>query len=140
MNGQTWHFLIVRKPRTKKALPEIKNKYCPPEKKAYKADFLKQATILVVCIDEERSNERTVENAVLAGAMFMLAAHSRGLGTVYMSSYQPEKPGLAREISKLLRLPKSILPVTMIPFGYPAEEPGKKELRELKEIIHFERY
>jgi nitroreductase len=140
MNGQPWHFVVVREPATKKALAKIKNRYCPPEKKAYKADFLEGATILVVCIDKKRSNERTVENAVLAAALFMLAAHSRGLGTVYMSAYQAGKPGLANEISQLLGLPKNVEPVTIIPFGYPAERPGKKELRKLKETTHFEHY
>lgn len=140
MNGQPWHFLIVRDPSAKRRLAQIKNRYCPPEKKAFKADFIHYATILVVCIDEKRSHDRTVENAVLAASMFMLAARNRGLGTVYMSTYQPDEPGLEKGIRKLLRLPKDIRPVSMIPFGYPAETPQRKELRELKEIVHFERY
>jgi nitroreductase len=140
MNGQPCHFVIVRHSATKRALAEIKNRYCPPEKRAYKADFLKEATILVVCVEKERSYDRTIENAVLAAAMFMLAAHGRGLGTVYMSAYQKGKPALMREISRLLRLPKYVLPIAIIPFGYPKEVAGKKELRELKEITHFERF
>jgi nitroreductase len=140
MNGQPWHFVVVREPATKRTLAELKNRYCPPEKKAYRADFLEGATILVLCIDLSRSNERTVENAVLAASVFMLAAHSRGLGTVYMSAYQAGKPELAKEIGDLLELPKNVQPVSIIPFGYPAEQPAKKDLRELKETIHFERY
>jgi nitroreductase len=140
MNGQPWHFIIVRDPSIKRALAQIKNRYCPPEKKTFKADFIQKATILFVCIDEERSHERSVENAVLAASMFMLAAHSRGMGTVYMAAYQAGKPGLEKEISELLKLPKNIRPITMIPFGYPAEKPPKKEFRELKEITHFECY
>jgi nitroreductase len=140
MNGQPWHFVVVREAATKRALAELKNRHCPPEKKAYSADFLEGAAILVVCIDLNRSNGRTVENAVLAASVFMLAAHSRGLGTVYMSAYQPGKPKLAKEIGQLLRLPKNVQPVTIVPFGYPAEQPAKKELRGLKETTHFERY
>ena len=140
MNGQPGHFVIVRNSTTKKALAEIKSRYCPPEKRAYRADFLKEATILVVCVEKERSHDRTVENAVLAAAMFMLAAHGLGLGTVYMSAYQKGKPALMKEISRLLRLPKYILPISIIPFGYPAEVAGKKELRDPKEITHFEHF
>jgi len=140
MNGQPWHFVIARDSATKSALAEIKNRYCPPKKRAYRADFLKEATVLVVCVEKERSHDRIIENAVLAAAMFILAAHGLGLGTVYMSAYQKGKPALMKEISSLLRLPKNILPISIVPFGYPAEVAGTKEVRELKEITHFDHF
>jgi nitroreductase len=140
MDGQPWHFLVVREATLKRALAEIKNRYCPPEKKAFKADFIQHATILVICIEGKCSHDRTVENAVLAASLFMLAAQSRGLGTVYMSAYQTGEPGLEKEIGELLKLPEDIRPVTIIPFGYPAENPRQKELRKVKEMVHFDRY
>jgi len=140
MNGQPWHFVVVRHSATKRALVRIKNRYCPPKKKAYSADFLKDATIVVICVEKERSHGRAIENGVMAAAMFMLAAQGCGLGTVYMSAQQKGKPALKKEISRLLRLPNSILPIAIIPFGYPAEVAQKKEIRELKEITHFEHF
>jgi nitroreductase len=38
MNGQPWHFIVIREDKTKRRLVEIKNKYCPLEKKDYQAD------------------------------------------------------------------------------------------------------
>lgn len=140
MNGQPWHFIVVRRPALKRTLAEIKNRYCPAEKAAYRADFLKQAHVLIVCVEKQRSHDRDVENAALAAAIFMLAAHAKGLSCVYMSAYQKDAPGLAREIRKLFRLPQNVVPVTILPFGYPAAIPAKKELRKLEEMIHFEQF
>jgi nitroreductase len=140
MNGQPWHFILVRRPTLKRALAKIKNQYCPAEKAAYRADFMENALVLIVCVEKESSHDRDVENAVLAAAIFMLAAHARGLSSVYMSAYQKGKPGLAKDISKLFRLPRNVVPVTILPFGYPAVKPRTKELRDLKEMIHHERF
>lgn len=140
MNGQPWHFIVVRRPALKRSLAKIKNRYCPASKAAYRADFLNNAHVLILCVEKEKSHDRDVENAALAAAMFMLAAHARGLSSVYMSAYQKDKPGLAREIRKLFRLPRNVVPVTILPFGYPAARPAKKELRNLEEMIHFEQF
>ena len=140
MNGQPWHFIVVRRPALKRALAKTKNRYCPEEKAAYRADFIQKADVLIVCVERTKSHGRDVENAVLAAAMFMLAAQARGLASVYMSAYQRAKPQLAREISMLLGLPRKIIPVTIIPFGYPSRKPATKELRDLKEMIHHEHF
>ena len=95
MDGQPWHFIVVREDKRKKQLAEIKNKYCPVEKQMYKADFLQNApVVIVVCVDKQKSYDREVENAVLATANIMLGAYSRGLGSVYMSAYKPDDPGI----------------------------------------------
>lgn len=140
MNGQPWHFIVVRRPALKRTLAKIKNRYCPADKAAYHADFLEQAHVVVVCVEKQRSHDRDVENAALAAAIFMLAAHAKGLSSVYMSAYQKDAPGLAKAIRKLFRLPRNVVPVTILPFGYPAARPAKKELRNLEEMIHFEQF
>ena len=48
MNGQPWHFIIIRDKKIKEQLVEIKNRYCPVEKQDYKADFLRQAPVIIV--------------------------------------------------------------------------------------------
>jgi len=141
MNGQPWHFVVIRNPSIKKQIAEIKNRYCPVEKRAYEADFLEMAPVVVViCIDRDRSFDRGIENSVLAAANLLLAACARGLGGVYMSAYAANQPGLAEEITKTLNIPENITPVTMIPLGYPDEVPSPKELRPLKEMIHADRF
>src|SRR5262245_3226390 len=47
MNGQPWAFVVVRESETKRALARLKNRYRPPEKSAYPADFLAEAPVIV---------------------------------------------------------------------------------------------
>jgi nitroreductase len=141
MNGQPCHFVVVQNRETKAALVRIKNRFCPPEKQAFPADFLENApAIVVICVDQAKSFGREVENAVLAASCVLLGAHSMGLGSVYLSAYMASEPGLSREIRQLLNIPAGIAPISILPLGYPDETPRPKELRALKEIMHLERF
>ncbi len=136
MNGQPWRFVPVRRADIKRALVRIKNAYCPAEKREFTADFLGTApVIVVVCVETSRSWDRQTENGVLATAFLLLAARSRGLGSVYLSASRADEPRLAAEIRRLLRLPDDVQPVTIVPLGFPAETPAPKELRPLEAMI-----
>lgn len=141
MNGQPWHFVVVRSRETKARLAEIKNRYCPPAKRAFTANFLCDAPLIIlVCVDESKSYGRGMENGILATAILLLGARHRGLGAVYMSAYAADEPAIAEEIRQLLGLPASISPVTLIPMGYPMETPAPKDLHPLETIVHRERF
>ena len=141
MNGQPWHFIVVKNDEIKKQLVEIKNRYCPPEKQDYKADFLIGApVIIIICVDKLNSHGREVDNAILATANLMLGAYSRALGSVYMTAYSANEPRISEEIRRILNIPENIDPITIIPLGYPDEIPQPKELQSLEEIIHYERF
>ncbi len=139
MNGQPWHFIIIRSEKIKKRLVEIKNKYCPVEKEMYQADFLQKASvIIVVCVDKQNSYDREVENGVLATANLMLGAYSRGLGSVYLSAYRNGEPAISNEIRQALGIPHDISPITIVPLGYPDEIPEPKTVRPLEDMISYE--
>jgi len=141
MNGQPWCFIVVRQGETKRELARLKNAYCPPEKRGYSADFLAAAPVIVaVCIERARAYQRERENGVLAGAYLMLAACEHGLGSVYLTAYQPDDPTLATAIAALLGLPEGIEPVALVPLGFAAETPPPKALRALSELVHAERF
>jgi len=141
MNGQPWYFVVVRNDETKRQLVEIKNKHCPTEKRMYKADFLRNApVVIVVCVDTERSFNRGVENAVLATANIMLGAYCRGLGSVYMSAYRSDDPGVSEKIRQTLKIPQNVDPITIIPLGHPDETPEPKTMRPLDEVVFYETF
>jgi nitroreductase len=141
MNGQPWHFIVIRAEKTKKRLVEIKNKYCPVEKQVYKADFLQKASvIIVVCVDQQNSYDREVENGVLATANLILGAYSRGLGSVYLSAYRNGEPGISDDIRQALGIPQHINPITIVPLGYPDEIPEPKMIRPLEDMISYETF
>jgi len=139
MDGQPCHFVVIRDRTTLQRLAAIKNLHCPPEKKAFPSDFVASAPVVVaVCVERGRGNDRELENAVLATAFLLLAAQSRGLGSVYLSAQRPGDPGLAMEVRGLLGLPPDVDAVTLVPLGAPDESPPPKILRPLEDIIHDE--
>ena len=141
MNGQPWIFTVVRDQATKRALSDLKNQYCPVEKQDFRADFIQAAPVVVViCVDLNVSHDRAIENGVLAAANIMLAAHARGLGTVYMSAYRQDEPAVSAAIQRLLGLPPHIAPISILPMGYPDEAPGPKAMKPLDGIVFDDCY
>jgi nitroreductase len=141
MNGQPWHFIVVRDEGTKKGLVEIKNTHCPVEKQAFRADFIQHASvIIVVCVDKRESFDREIENGLLAASNILLGAHARGLGSVYMSAHKVDDPAVAEEIRQALEMPGHMDPISLLPLGYPDERPEPKEMKPLKEIISYETF
>jgi nitroreductase len=141
MDGQPWCFIVIRDPATNRRLAGLKNAHCPPEKRAFPADFLADApVVLVICSDRFRSYGREIENGVLAAAAAMFAAAADGLGSVFLTAYQPGDPGLSAGIADLLGLPEQIQPVALLPLGFPDETPKPKRLRPLAEMVHQERF
>jgi nitroreductase len=135
MNGQPWEFIIVDDHATLTELGAIKDYYCPPAKREFKAEMFTSAPLaIVVCVDTQKSYERDIENGVLATANLMLAAHSLGLGSVYLSAQTAREPRLAQSIRELLRIPEGIAPITIIPLGYPDETPPHKDLQPIRVI------
>jgi nitroreductase len=141
MDGQPWIFIVIRAAATRQRLAKIKNDYCPPEKRSYPADFVAEAPVVVaVCVEKSRAFDREIENGVLATALLLLSARSRGLAGVYLSALRTDDPGLERSIRELLHLPGDVLPVALVPLGYPALEPSPKALRPLEKIIRHEAF
>ena len=142
LNGQPWHFVVVKSDKTKAALVEIKNRFCPPEKQAYQADFLL---------------EGAPDHGRLRGEKPILRTRNRkwhywprpsscwehtaaDWERVYMSAYISDEPKLSEAIRKELGLPEGFAPISILPLGYPDEIPRPKELRPLQEIIHFDQF
>ncbi|HZR83406.1 MAG TPA: nitroreductase family protein [Candidatus Binatia bacterium] len=137
MDGQPCHFVVVRDRSALSALANVKNLHCPPEKRAYPADFLADAAaVIAICAETPRSFGRARENGILAAAFLLLAATSRGLSGVYLSAYAGEDPGLRADVARLLLLPDDVEAVSLIALGFPAEPPAVRTLRPLEEILH----
>ena len=141
MNGQPWHFIIVRNRETLDRLVKLKNHFCPPEKQEFEADFIRKAPVVIfVCVNRAESYDRGIENAVLATGFILLGACSRGLSGVYMSSYRDDKPEIAQSFRELLDIPADFDPVTIIPLGYSAVEPPAKVVPPASTVISYESF
>jgi len=75
-------------------------------------------------------------DAILFAQNICIAAENIGLGICYLGTTTYN----AREIIKLLELPKLTFPITTIALGYPDEQPELTDRIPVDGIIHRERY
>lgn len=100
------------------------------------------AAVLVVCTNAARVAKYgargrelfAVQDAAAATQNFLLAAHERGLGAVWMGSFDE---GAVRT---LLGLPNPVRPVSLVAVGWPAEHPSPPERLPLDRLLHWERW
>ena len=141
MNGQPWCFIVVRNAETKRRLAEIKDKYCPPEKREYPAGFLMEAPVIVItCVDRDKAYDRGMESGILATGHLLLAAANHGLASVYLSAYKSGMPEVSDDIREILGLPADIDPITIVPLGFPGASAEPKIIRKAAEVIYNESY
>jgi nitroreductase len=112
-NERPWHFIVL----TDRAVLDEIPKFHP-----YSA-MLKQASVaILVCGDAmlEKHKGYWVLDCAAATENMLLAIHARGLGAVWCGVYPTEDRVL--NLRKLLKLPDHIIPFSLIPIGFPAEE------------------
>jgi len=133
-NIQPWEFIIVQKPKIKRKLVEA----------ALGQTFIEEApVVIVVCANEERSSQGygvrgktlfCLQDTAAAIQNIHLTAYSLGLGTCWVGAFREEE---AREI---LKIPRGMRPVAMIPVGYPAETPTARTRKPISQIVHYETF
>lgn len=132
-NVQNWKLIVVREKENKRKIAEA----CLTQYWIARAD-----TIIVICHDLEKMRIRFGERAFLysiqgisaATQNILLTAYSLGIASCWVSLFDKET------LSRILKLPKNLEPVVVIPLGYAAEVPPPPKRFELKEIVYFEEY
>ena len=101
------------------------------------AKMLTQArNAIIVCGDSTRSFYWYLDCSA-AAQNILLAAESMGLGAVWTAAYPYEDR--MQVVRKYTALPKNILPLCVIPFGYPATKEQPKQKYDEKKI-HYNLY
>ncbi len=121
INKQPWDFVIVDDPAKLKEL----------------ADSLSNAKMaagaplaIVVCGNMQKAIEgegrdNWIADASAATENLLLAAHSLGLGAVWTGVYpSAHRVDVIRDV---LELPGYVVPLSLVPIGYPAENPQPKD-------------
>jgi nitroreductase len=75
-------------------------------------------------------------DAVLVAQNIALAAESYGLGICYMGTTLAS----CREIGRILKVPRGVVPVTSFSMGYPNEDPPLRDRLPLDGLVHRETY
>ncbi len=125
-NSQPWEFIVVRNEVIKEKLGKI-HRWASP--------LLEAPLAVVVACNKEASPTSYLVDCANAAMYIMLAAHALGLGTVWIKSLRN-----VEEIQELLRLPKKLIPVAILAVGWPDESPNPRERKELKKIVHLDKY
>jgi len=106
---------------------------------AYNQEFIAQAPVdLVFCAHPERSQTRygsrgrnlyCIQDATIACCYAMLAATNNGLGSVWVGAFDQE--GVKRAVP----VEEGLIPVAILPIGYPAEVPERRSRRRLEDLV-----
>ena len=118
VNKQPWHFVAVT---DKAKLAEL----------AGRRGMIKQAGVaIVVCGNLDKALQGPaqafwIQDCSAATENILLAANALGLGAVWTGCYPIEDR--VAEVSKVLKLPETIVPLCVIAIGHPAEQPTPKD-------------
>lgn len=133
-NLQARDFIIVKDPR-------IKADLCRAALGQY---FIEEAPVnVVVCANKKRSGMRygrrgeelySILDASAAVQNLLLAVHALGLGACWIGAFYDD------EVRKILNLPDWLVPIAIIPIGYPAERPTLTPRLPLEKVTYRERY
>ena len=132
VNMQPWSFVVV----TYRQTLDMLNDGLPYAKMLGKAG----AAIIVCAIPEKAfdgSKEFAIIDSTLAGENILLAAEALGLGAVWTAVYpDDDRMNIVR---KVLGIPGNIIPLNVIPIGYPVGT-DKPKNKYKPENVHWEKW
>jgi nitroreductase len=125
INKQPWHFIVVQERETLRRLGEL----------AKTGPYIAQAP-LAIGVAYEQDSPFGVSDASRAIQDMVLVAWAEGVASNWVGF------GGLEEAAQLLGLPGHLTLLAIVPFGYPAQPPGrgKKNRKPLAEVASRERY
>jgi len=146
-NTQCWRFVVVRDSKIKSELASVLSTNNPA------TDAIRSAPVVIVACAElgkagyyrgepgkpgepatDKGDYWYMFDVALAMQNLVLAAHSLGLGTVYVGAFD------AKKAASILEVPQGFCVVGITPLGYPAQEPGPRPRKELSEITFYDKF
>ncbi len=108
---------------------------------AFGQKFIAEApVVLVFCANPEESGiyygERgrrlySLQDATIAATFAMLACYELGLATCWVGAFDEDS------VRRVMGIPKNLVPIAILPIGYPKEKPEKTGRKRLSEIVKF---
>lgn len=127
-NRKPWHFIVVTNRKTLDGLAKVH-----PHAKM----LLDAPLCIAVCGDNTISRHSWVQDCSAATENLLLAASALGLGAVWLGVHPGEER--VNPIRRILKIPKTIVPLNLISIGHPAEE--KEPRTQYDELrVHHENW
>ena len=132
-NKQPWHFLVIEDKETLRSLRSVQPW----------TSFAKDAALaIIVCADTEETFHREKEgwdyaqiDGALAAQNLLLACHAKGLGACFCGA--APMPMVVDNLRAKFNMPETMLPIAIIPIGYPEETPKTPEDRLNLAKVHW---
>lgn len=132
-NTQAWEFIIIKDKTTIEKLSRAHE---------WSAHLSCAPVVIVACGNLKKRDHvfPCMVSVALAVENMLLTITSLGLGTCWTYTHNPELPQAEKNVREILCLPDHIIPLCMLPIGYPAAIPKNKKIIKTEEIIHYEKY
>jgi nitroreductase len=126
-NEQPWEFVVLRNRKLLSAIP----KFHPYSLMLYEA-----SAAILVCGDLSREKYAGywVQDCAAATENMLLEAVELGLGAVWLGVYPNEERVVG--MRKLLNIPESVVPFSLVSIGYPAEHTAAADRFDPARIHH----
>lgn len=122
---EPWEFVVIEDKAVLKKLSEL----------APNGVFIKDAVSAIVIFCKE--TKYYLEDGCAATENVLLMAADLGLGACWIAG---DKKDYAGEVSRMLGAPSDAKLVSIISLGWPKDEIKQKKYRNLKDVIHWERF
>ena len=127
-NRRPVHYIVIKDRRILYEIPKL-HPY---------SSMLREAPVaIMICGDLKLDNNSGfwVQDCSAATENLLIAAQAKGLGAVWLGIYPVKERVYA--LQNLLRLPEDIIPLSLVPVGYPGEE--KPPINRYDESrVHFD--
>jgi nitroreductase len=127
---QPWQFIVINKQEIFQKILNV----------APHAEMIKEASHAIIICGDKNLQENIgllIQDISAATENLLLAAHSLGLGAVWVGIYPFDE--IVKGIKKLFNLPGNVVPVSMAVIGYPAEKPEQPE-RFNQDRVHLNKW
>ncbi len=141
-NTQPWHFIIIKNVKIKQQIAKV----------SHKQKWMLSAPVFIACVADIRSRidfekeikldeespqnelKQIIRDTAIAIEHIVLEATKEGLGTCWVAWFTQN------EIRPILGLSNDKYVVSIVTVGYPDEEQKPQKRKDLKDIIHFEKW
>lgn len=124
-NEQPWEFIVTYDKGVLKKICDM----CP------NGPFIKDASCLIAVFSKD--TKYYLEDSSAATQNMLLAIEALGLGGCWIAG---DKKDYIEDIRKIFNVPNGYRLVSMISVGYPKKQQAPKPKRNVKEVLHWEKW
>ena len=133
-NLQSWRFIVVESAHKRRALAEA----CMQQFWMEEAPVHILVVMMMKKIREFYGTRGTdlyaAQESAMAAQNMMLAAHTLGLGTCFVSAFDKDR------VIDTLNLPADIIPMCLVTLGYPNESPEEPQKYRIENVLFMDRW